>query len=160
MLRWLGAAKRKQNQLQQRNQTNSELSERRTDDLSEASPMNENNSEQIVQSSTSEENHCSCLNLLVAAAITADVEVAASECVEHPAPENAEHLAPERSDNLPHSTATIAKPPTKSIRRNGRRYVRCESCFHFSDVFKLHSNSTKLPAIATKDGTIFREKNR
>ena len=48
MLRWLGAAKRKQNQLQQRNQTNSELSERRTDDLSGASPMNENNSEQIV----------------------------------------------------------------------------------------------------------------
>ena len=69
MLRWLGAAKRKQNQLQQRNQTNSELSERRTDDLSEASPMNENNSEQIVQSSTSEENHCSSLSLQVAAAI-------------------------------------------------------------------------------------------
>ena len=34
----------------------------------------------------------------------------------------------------------------------------CEPCFHFSNVFKLHSNSTKLPGIATKDGTIFREK--
>ena len=87
MLRWLGTAKRKQNQLQQKNQTNSELSERRTDNLSEASPMNENNSEQIVQPSTSEENHCSSLSLQVAAAITADAEVAASECVEHPAPE-------------------------------------------------------------------------
>ena len=30
--------------------------------------------------------------------------------------------------------------------------------FYFSNVFKLHSNSTKLSAIATKDGTIFREK--
>ena len=157
MLRWLGAAKRKQNQLQQRNQTNSELSER-TDDLSEANPMNENNSEQIVQSTTSEENHCSSLNLQVEAAITADAEVAASECVEHPAPENAEHLVPECSESLPHSTATTAKSPRKTIRRNGRRYVCCESCFHFSNVFKLHSNSTKLPAIATKDGTIFREK--
>ena len=126
MLRWLGAAKRKQNQLQQRNQTNSELSERRTDDLSEASLMNENNSEQIVQSSTSEENHnhCSSLSLQVAAAITADAEVAASECVEHPAAENAEHLAPEYSESLPHSTATTAKPPTKIIRRNGRRYLQ------------------------------------
>ena len=36
--------------------------------------------------------------------------------------------------------------------------MHCESCFHFSNVFKLHSNSTKLPVIATKDETIFREK--
>ena len=96
--------------------------------------------------------------LQVAAAITADVEVAASECVEQLAPENAEHLAPDCSESLPHYTATTAKPPTKIIRRNSRRCMRCESCFHFSNVFKLHSNSTKLPAIATKDGTIFREK--
>ena len=120
--------------------------------------MNENDSEQIVQSSTSEENHCSGLSLQVAAAITADAEVSVSECAEHPTPENAEHLAPECSESVPHSTATTAKPPTKIIRLNGRRYVRCESCSHFSNDFKLHSNSTKLPAIATKDGTIFREK--
>ena len=126
--------------------------------------MNENNSEQIVQSSTNKENHCSSLSLQVAAAITADAEVAASECVEHPVSENAEHLAPECSECLPHSTATTAKLPTKIIRRNGRHYVRPlrdslrESCFHFSNVFKLHSNSTKLPAIASKDGTTFREK--
>ena len=137
---------------------NSELSERRTDDLIEASPMNENNSEQIVQSSTSEENHCSSLILQVAAAITADAEVAASECVEHPTPENAEYLAPECSESLPHSTATTAKPPTKIICQNGRHYVHCDSCFHFSNVLKLHSNNTKLPAIATKDRTMFREK--
>ena len=159
MLRWLGAAKSKQNQLQQRNQTNSELSERRTDDLSEASPMNKNNSEQIVQSSTSEENHCSSLSLQVAAAITADAEVAALECVEHPAPENAEHLAPECSESLPHSTATTAKPPTKIIRRNGRRYLRCESCFYFSNAFKLHSNSTNCLRLLKKWNHIQR-KNR
>ena len=98
------------------------------------------------------------MSLQVAAAITADAEVAASECVEHPAAENAEQIAPECFESLPHSTATTAKPPTKIIRRSGCRYLRCESCFHFSNVFKLHSNSTKLPAIATKDGTIFREK--
>ena len=46
----------------------------------------------------------------------------------------------------------------KIICQNNRRYVRCESYFHFSNVFKLHSNSNKLPEIATKDGTIFREK--
>ena len=111
--------------------------------------MNENISEQIVQSSTSKENHCSSLSLQVAAAITANAEVAASECVEH--------LVPECSESLPRSTATTAKPPRKFIRRSGRRYVRCESCFHFSNAFKLHSNSTKLPAIGRKNGTIFRE---
>ena len=88
--------------------------------------MNENNSEQLVQSSAIEESHCSSLSLQVAAAITADAEVAVLEYVEHPTPENAEHLASECSESLLHSTATTAKPPTKIIRRNGRRYVRCE----------------------------------
>ena len=49
-----------------------------------------------------------------------------------------------RADNLKH------------LHKNGRHYLRCETCFSNPNVVKIFSRKAKVPAIAQEPGTVFR----
>ena len=45
----------------------------------------------------------------------------------------------------------------KHIHKNGRHYVRCETCFSNPMVVKMFSRRAKVPAISQESGTIYRK---
>ena len=68
-------------------------------------------------------------------------------------------------DQRPSETAKTSEKNTKEpkednlkhLHKNGRHYVRCETCFSNPNVVKIFSRKAKLPAIAQEPGTIYRK---
>ena len=66
-----------------------------------------------------------------------------------------------KEDQQPTETAKTSKKDTKLTRadnlkhlhKNGRHYVRCETCFSNPNVVKIFSRKATVPAIAQEPGT-------
>ena len=66
-----------------------------------------------------------------------------------------------KEDQQPTETAKTSEIDTradnlKHLHKNGRHYVRCETCFSNPNVVKIFSKKAKVPAIAQEPGTVFR----
>lgn len=66
-----------------------------------------------------------------------------------------------KKDQQPTETAKTSEKGTradnlKHLHKNGRHYVRCETCFSNPNVVKIFSRKAKVPAIAQEPGTVFR----